>query len=91
LQEIHIALWRGFAGCDARCSLRTWLYRVAHNAATSRVIRQRRMNSRSLVSLEEVDAVPARNENELASRRGKDAQLPLADLFRQSVYSRIAG
>jgi hypothetical protein len=38
-----------------------------------------------LVSLEEVDAVPARNENELASRRGKDAQLPLADLFRQSV------
>src|SRR5260370_40067900 len=25
------------------------------------------------------------------SRRGKNAQLPLADLFRQSVYSRIAG
>ena len=25
------------------------------------------------------------------SRRGKNTQLPLADLFRQSVYSRIAG
>lgn len=25
------------------------------------------------------------------SRRGKDTQLPLADLLRQSVYSRIAG
>ena len=25
------------------------------------------------------------------SRRGKNAQLPLAELFRQSVYSRIAG
>ncbi len=25
------------------------------------------------------------------SRRGKNAQLPLADLLRQSVYSRIAG
>jgi len=25
------------------------------------------------------------------SRRGKNAQLPLADLFRQSVYSRVAG
>jgi len=25
------------------------------------------------------------------SRRGKKIQLPLADLFRQSVYSRIAG
>ena len=25
------------------------------------------------------------------SRRGKNTQLPLADLLRQSVYSRIAG
>jgi hypothetical protein len=25
------------------------------------------------------------------SRRGKNAQLPLPDLFRQSVYSRTAG
>ena len=25
------------------------------------------------------------------SRRGKNPQLPLADLFRQSVYSRMAG
>ena len=25
------------------------------------------------------------------SRRGKNTQFPLADLFRQSVYSRIAG
>jgi hypothetical protein len=25
------------------------------------------------------------------SRRGKNTQLPLADLFRQSVHSRIAG
>jgi hypothetical protein len=25
------------------------------------------------------------------SRRGKNTQLPLADLFRRSVYSRIAG
>ena len=25
------------------------------------------------------------------SRRGKNTQLPLADLFRQSVYSRIGG
>ena len=28
-QEIHIALWRSFAGFDGRCSLRTWVYRVA--------------------------------------------------------------
>jgi predicted ribosome quality control (RQC) complex YloA/Tae2 family protein len=31
-------------------------------------------------------------ENNLTdSRRGKNTQLPLADLFRQSVYSRLAG
>jgi RNA polymerase sigma-70 factor, ECF subfamily len=41
LQEIHLALWRSFENFDARCSLRTWVYRVAHNAAISRVIRRR--------------------------------------------------
>lgn len=41
LQEIHVALWRSLAGFDGRCSMRTWVYRVAHNVATSRVIRPR--------------------------------------------------
>jgi RNA polymerase sigma-70 factor (ECF subfamily) len=97
LQEIHIALWRSFAGFDARCSLRTWVYRVAHNAATSHVIRQRRMNSRTLVSLEEVDAVPARSENELAvdERRALDRLLSLVQrlkpLDRQVILSYLEG
>ena len=41
LQEIHIALWRSLARFDGRCSVRTWVYRVAHNVATSRVVRAR--------------------------------------------------
>ena len=41
LQEIHLALWRSFARFDGRCSLRTWVYRVAHNTATSHVLRPR--------------------------------------------------
>ena len=41
LQEIHIVLWRSFDRFDGRCSLRTWVYRVAHNAATSLVLRRR--------------------------------------------------
>lgn len=41
LQEIHVALWRSLARFDGRCSMRTWVYRVAHNVATSRVIRAR--------------------------------------------------
>lgn len=39
LQDIHVALWRSLARYDGRCSLRTWVYRVAHNTAISRVIR----------------------------------------------------
>lgn len=39
LQEIHVALWRSLAGFDGRCSLRTWVYRVAHNTATSKTLR----------------------------------------------------
>lgn len=57
LQDIHVALWRSFAAFDGRCSLRTWVYRVAHNVATSHVIRQKRKNS-ALVALEAIEAMP---------------------------------
>lgn len=62
LQEIHLALWRSFEGFDALCSLRTWVYRVAHNAATSYVIRQRRARPQVLISLDEVDVLPIEPE-----------------------------
>lgn len=55
LQEIHIALWQSFFGFDGRCSLRTWVYRVAHNRATS-VVSRPRARAPALVSLEEVGA-----------------------------------
>ena len=57
LQDIHLGLWRSFSAFDGRCSLRTWLYRVAHNIATSHVIRQKRKNS-VLVTLETIEAMP---------------------------------
>ena len=57
-QEIHLALWRSFAGWNEQCSLRTWVYRVAHNAATSHVMRQRRANTQPMVSLEELERLP---------------------------------
>ena len=41
LQDIHIALWRSLARFDGRCSLRTWVYRIAHNTATSKTLRTR--------------------------------------------------
>lgn len=57
LQEIHFQLWRSFRRFDTRCSVKTWVYRVAHNVATSHVIRERRTFIH-LVSLEELERLP---------------------------------
>jgi RNA polymerase sigma factor (sigma-70 family) len=55
LQDIHLALWRSFSAFQGQCSLRTWVYRVAHNVAISR----RRKPSHRLASLEELAECPA--------------------------------
>jgi RNA polymerase sigma-70 factor (ECF subfamily) len=57
LQDIHFQLWRSFETFDGRCSLRTWVYRVAHHVAASYVIRERRTFA-ELVSLEHLDNLP---------------------------------
>ena len=62
LQEIHVALWRSFEGFDGHCSLRTWVYRVAHNTATSVVSRPRARRPK-LVGLEEVEATTAQADD----------------------------
>src|SRR5580704_9512672 len=67
LQEIHLALWRSFAGFNGRCSLRTWVYRVAHNAAASHVLRERRTRAQVLVSVEELEAMPDPSAPEAAA------------------------
>jgi RNA polymerase sigma factor (sigma-70 family) len=36
LQETLLAAWRGLSGFEGRSSLRSWLYRVAHNACRTR-------------------------------------------------------
>ena len=65
-QDIHFQLWRSFQRYDARCSLRTWTYRVAHHVAVSYVLRERRTFS-SLVSLEELEALPDTSEGQFAA------------------------
>ena len=63
LQEIHVALWRSLARFDGRCSMRTWVYRVAHNVATSRVIRAR---ERTLLFVDAVtlESIPDTSDRE---------------------------
>jgi RNA polymerase sigma-70 factor (ECF subfamily) len=58
LQEIHLAMWRSFEGFRGQCSLRTWVYQVAHNVAASHVLKDRRAKSRTFVGLEEVASLP---------------------------------
>lgn len=41
LQEIALALWKALPGFRGESSLRTFLYRVAHNRAISYVVRRR--------------------------------------------------
>jgi RNA polymerase sigma-70 factor, ECF subfamily len=69
LQEIHVALWRSLARFDGRCSLRTWVYRVAHNTATSKVLRPR-TNAPSVVALDDsLESTAASEEDALDRRR----------------------
>jgi RNA polymerase sigma-70 factor (ECF subfamily) len=53
VQDIHLALWRSFRAYDVRCSLRTWVYRVAHNTATTHILKERRRHDRQWVSLDD--------------------------------------
>ena len=71
LQEIHVALWRSFGGFDGRCSLRTWIYRVAHNVGASHVIRQQRTRSQILVGLEELENLPDSEAGAEAAERSQ--------------------
>jgi RNA polymerase sigma-70 factor, ECF subfamily len=96
LQEIHFALWRSFEHFAQRCSLRTCVYQVAHNTAASHVVRQRRTYA-GLVSLEEIETMPVRQEDELAAdRRTALEQLlrliqRLKPLDRQVILSYLEG
>lgn len=56
LQEVHLALWQSFAGFAHQCSLRTWVYRVAHNVGVSHVQRSMRRLELAGASLEDVEA-----------------------------------
>lgn len=58
LQDMHVALWRSFASYDARCSVRTWVYRVAHNVAASHIDRERRTRA-PFVALEAIADMPS--------------------------------
>ena len=80
LQEIHAALWRSLHRFDNRCSLRTWVYRVAHNTAASHV---RCAIRHDWVSLEEAQSLPCSDD--------PDRQMVLRPLDRQVILLYLEG
>ncbi len=78
LQEIHLAVWRSMAGFDGRCSMRTWVYRVSHNAAASHVTRRSRA-PKGAVSIEDLDQVDdgANMEERVSERRALERLMML--------------
>jgi RNA polymerase sigma-70 factor (ECF subfamily) len=96
LQDIHLQLWRSFERFDGRCSLRTWVYRVAHNIATGHVVRQSRIR-KTLVSIEEIEAMPSNDQSEHAAGQNQALERlsmliqQLKPLDRQIIISYLEG
>jgi RNA polymerase sigma-70 factor (ECF subfamily) len=71
LQDIHLALWQSFERFNGRCSVRTWVYRIAHNTAASHAVKQRRFKQPGLLSLEEAETAQDRGEVERTADNAK--------------------
>src|SRR6478752_6711555 len=78
LQEIHVALWRSFAVYKGQCSLRTWVYRVAHNAAATHVRKSIRHRRNGLMDLEELERLGPTVEADSAA----DGSVTLGRLYQ---------
>ena len=81
VQEMLVALWRALPSFEERSSLRTWVYRVAHNVAVSHVVRSSRDRLARSVSLEEIaDGTATRDA--LGELEGRDTLARLSALIR---------
>ena len=61
-QDIHLELWRSFARFDGECSLKTWVFRVAHNVAADHV--GRAMRQPTTTDIEEAGHLSAADAGE---------------------------
>jgi RNA polymerase sigma-70 factor (ECF subfamily) len=97
LQEIHIALWRSLTAFGGRCSLRTWVYRVAHNVAATHALRNRRRQSHRLTTLDEIELagatpdVDAEVDDERAMQKIHALIRALKPLERQVIILHLEG
>ncbi|MBB4631224.1 RNA polymerase sigma factor [Sphingosinicella soli] len=76
-QEIHLQLWRSFAGFAKQCSLATWVHRIAHNVGARHIHRAVRAKPAAFVDLDTVDVADSRAGPEDSA----DAALTLERLY----------
>lgn len=58
VQDIHFELWRSLKIFDGRASLRTWVYRIAHNTAASHVLKNKRFRQTQFIDIDDIADVP---------------------------------
>lgn len=96
-QEILVGLWRSLPSFEERCSLRTWVLRVAHNVAATHVTRARRRREGAAVSLDDLESLPDPFDPEASlDRRERAARLAerirdLVPLDRQIILLWLEG
>jgi RNA polymerase sigma-70 factor (ECF subfamily) len=96
-QEIALAVWIGIPGFRGEASERTWLYRIAHNTASTQLhkFRQRRERERQPIDADPEPAAVATPEPDLHHADQRDRffaalrQLPTIDF--QIVTMHLAG
>jgi RNA polymerase sigma-70 factor, ECF subfamily len=66
-QEIHVALWRALPSFEGRSSLKTWVFRIAHNVAASHLLRARRRPASRWQSLEDLAEQSSSTDGESAA------------------------
>ena len=69
IQDIHFELWRSFKIFDGRSSLRTWVYRIAHNTGASHVLKQKRISSKTYLNIDDMTELSDKIDHEATFER----------------------
>jgi RNA polymerase sigma-70 factor (ECF subfamily) len=75
-QDIFLAVWRALPGFRGESSARTWLYRIAHNVALTRQIRERRRQARETALDDDVQPTGQMDVRRLALKQALAGMKP---------------
>lgn len=81
VQEILVAVWRALPAFEARASMRTWLFRIAHNVAVSHLVKRGRDRLAGSVPIDD-EAHRALAGNAVREAEGRDSMQRLAAQIR---------